>query len=108
MAKHTISDLNDLLRQTFIGGKVLITEGISNLSDEVQESVVSNVRGFADFSEDNDPYGEHDFGAFDQPDLGKVFWKIDYYAPDMERGSEDPADPKQTCRVLTIMLAEEY
>ena len=108
MAKHTISDLNDLLRQTFIGGKVLITQGISNLSDEVQESVVTKVRSFSEFTEDNDPYGEHDFGAFNHTEAGKIFWKIDYYAPDMECGSEDPADPKQTCRVLTIMLAKEY
>jgi Protein of unknown function (DUF3768) len=38
----------------------------------------------------------------------KIFWKIDYFAPDMESGSADPADPKQTVRVLTIMLASEY
>jgi Protein of unknown function (DUF3768) len=53
------------------------------------------------------PHGEHDFGAIDLPNVGKVSWKIDYYAADMERGSKDPADPTQTERVLTIMLASE-
>jgi len=60
-----------------------------------------------DFSSDNNPYGEHDFGSF-EIDGHKLFWKIDYYALDMMHGSEDAANPDITTRVLTIMLTEEY
>ena len=38
----------------------------------------------------------------------KLFWKLDYFDPSLSLGSEDPADEAKTCRVLTIMLAEEY
>jgi hypothetical protein len=38
----------------------------------------------------------------------KLFWKIDYYDTSLQYGSENPADPDQTTRVLTIMLASEY
>jgi hypothetical protein len=54
-----------------------------------------------------DPYGEHDFGNFEVAGQ-KFFFKIDYYDPNLEFGSEDPGDPQKTTRVLTIMLAEEY
>jgi uncharacterized protein DUF3768 len=33
---------------------------------------------------------------------------IDYYDPTEEFGSQDPADPTKTVRVLTILLADEY
>jgi hypothetical protein len=56
---------------------------------------------------DNGPYDEHDFGAFDHASE-KIFWKIDYYDADLTHGSENPADPIITTRVLTVMLAEEY
>ena len=62
---------------------------------------------YSAFTRDNDPYGEHDFGHFEL--VGRSFyWKIDYYDPKCEFGSEDPADPKKTTRVLTLMLAAEY
>jgi len=52
-------------------------------------------------------HGEHDFGSFDYCGE-RIFWKIDYYDRECRYGSENPADPEQTTRVLTIMLAKEY
>ena len=84
------------------------TQGIAALSPETQLLIHQRVACFSEFHEGDDPYGEHNFGAFDIGGVSKVFWKIDYYAPDMEHGSEDPADPTKTVRVLTILLASEY
>jgi hypothetical protein len=74
---------------------------------EVKANVLQKVRSFNEFGADNDPYGEHDFGSF-KVDGETFFFKIDYYSPDMQGGSEDPADPKKTTRVLTIMFASDY
>lgn len=106
--RPSIAKLNDLLRTTFLTGRVFLTEGISNLPDGVRRDVITRVRTFDAFEPGNDPYGEHDFGSIDHPEAGRIFWKIDYYDPSMSMGSEDPADPAKTCRVLTIMLAGEY
>jgi hypothetical protein len=98
---------NDNFRSTGIGGKVLLTRGITALPEEDQSDIMQKVRAFDAFTEDNDPYREHDFGSFTH-NGHKVFWKIDYYDPSMTYGSEDPSDNQKTIRVLTIMLAEEY
>ena len=104
---NKIAELNDRFRTTGLGGRVLVTRGIADLAQPVQAAIVQKVRDFSSFTEDNDPYGEHDFGSFEHDGM-KIFWKIDYYDSKVEYGSEDPADPSQTTRVLTIMLAEEY
>ena len=102
-----IAELNDAFRRTLSGGKVLITPGVSNLAPAVMAAAIERMANFADFSPDNDPYGEHDFGSFELCSR-KFFWKIDYYDQNCEGGSEDPADPDKTTRVLTLMLACEY
>jgi hypothetical protein len=102
-----VRQLNDEFRQTFKGGQVLMTRGIQAMDMEHMLAIVTEVQSFTAFTEDNDPHGEHDFGAIDY-EGSRIFWKIDYYAPDMMHGSEDPADPEQTRRMMTIMLASEY
>ncbi|NSZ00636.1 DUF3768 domain-containing protein [Agrobacterium tumefaciens] len=102
-----IRQLNDIFRTTWLTGTVLMTSGIKSLSDAIQSGIVEAVQTFDAFTPDNDPHGEHDFGAVTIEDR-RVFWKIDYYDRTMQYGSEDPANPAVTKRVLTIMLAEEY
>jgi hypothetical protein len=102
-----IAHLNDELRRTFSGGKIMMTAGVGALPDDAKANVLSAVRSFNDFTEDNDPHKEHDFGSI-EVNGEKCFWKIDYYDKSMEYGSENPADPAVTTRVLTIMLASEY
>jgi hypothetical protein len=102
-----IRSLNDVFRTSFIGGRVLITEGIRDRGATFESACVETVQQFSTFTGDNDPHGEHDFGSF-TVDAARCFWKIDYYNRTLDGGSEDPADPAVTTRVLTIMLASEY
>jgi hypothetical protein len=107
MSAGKIRALNDAFRRSLTGGKVMMTAGIAALTAAMQAKVLNEVRTFDAFTAENDPHGEHDFGSF-EVDGRKIFWKIDYYDARMEFGSEDPADPEKTTRVLTIMLASEY
>ena len=84
-----IRHLNDAFRTTLVGGKTFITPGVSALGPELSTAAISAVRSFGEFSSDNDPYGEHDFGAITIGDE-KLFWKIDYYDLSMDFGSNDP------------------
>ncbi len=99
--------LNDNFRATFIGGRVLMTAGVDALPIDTKARVLLAVQSFSNFTKDNDPHREHDFGSF-EIEGETYFFKIDYYALEMDGGSEDPADPEKTTRVLTIMRADEY
>ena len=103
-----IRELNDALRRTFTGGKVVMTDGVAALPERDLAQLLAKVRSFDKFTNDNDPYGEHDFGSFELGWRHLLLRQVDYYAPDMDGGSEDPADPAKTTRVLTIMRADEY
>ena len=102
-----IRALNDDFRRTFVGGAVMITAGVEAMPAEQRKSLLAKVRAFDAFTEDNDPHGEHDFGAVDEGGV-RCFWKIDYYDREMTMHSDDASDPAVTTRVLTVMLAEEY
>ena len=102
-----IRTLNDALRWLSAGGELFVTRGIAGLPPAEQEAILDRVRTFDDFSEDNDPWGEHDFGSFEHNGR-TINWKIDYYDLALRFHSPDAADPAVTRRVLTVMLAEEY
>lgn len=120
----TIRRLNDAARQHPGTASVAnVTMDFHALSDADRFAALTAIVGFTGFNGDNDPYGEHDFGAVYKLASGSwtqdrpadadaiaqtVFWKIDYYDPSLTYGSEAPWDAQRTKRVLTIMLASEY
>jgi hypothetical protein len=99
--------LNDSFRQTFTGGRVMKTDGVSALDEVVQQKLIAGVKAFCKFEKGNDPYSEHDFGSV-KLEGTTFFWKIDYYDLAMHQGSVDPANEEATMRILTIMCADEY
>ncbi|CAK0747827.1 DUF3768 domain-containing protein [Azospirillaceae bacterium] len=102
-----IRELNDQLRKTGIGGRIMITAGIKSMGEKAIAEIVAKVRAFNQFTPDNDPYGEHDFGKI-MHGHEAIFFKFAYYDRNMEYASPDPSDPKVTVRVMTIMQAMEY
>lgn len=102
-----IARLNDTLRMTRTGGRILVTCGVRALSGYNEASLLQALAAYDDFDPDNDPHGERDFGGFDYLEA-ELLWKLDYYDNMFTFRSDDPADPSITIRVLTIMLAVEY
>lgn len=104
---HRIRNLNDAFRRNMTSGQWMLTRGVAEKGAPFVADAVRRIRDFDAFTEANDPYGEHDFGAF-YLDGEHLFWKIDYYDASLSCGSEAPECVEATCRMLTLMLASEY
>ena len=89
------------------GGQVIETPGVVELREADRITLLLAVRRFDRFDADNDPHGEHHFGAVE---VGgeRFYWKIDTYDRTLLGHSPDPTDPAVTIRVLTIMRVDEY
>lgn len=79
-----VDDFNDRFRAELfvpslgpraVPGRIVCTSGIATLPPETEICIWAEVANFNRFTEDNDPHGEHDFGAFDIEDAGTIFWK---------------------------------
>ncbi|MEP1145452.1 MAG: DUF3768 domain-containing protein [Henriciella sp.] len=114
-----IAQVNDGFRQAIIDaflnigrglkvGSMVLTAGV-NVPEIDTRNLLKIVRSFDTFDQDNDPYGEHDFGSIVLENAGKVFWKIDVFNTAlMTNGASHPECVALSYRVLTIMLASEY
>jgi hypothetical protein len=102
-----IRALNDELRKTGAGGKTFLTRGLVAKGADFIAKATAAVRTFDAFTDDNDPWQEHDCATLDV-DGEPVMFKIEYYDENMEHGSPDPSDARLTRRVLTTMLSSDY
>lgn len=76
---------------------VVVTAGLKGRGEDYLFRVSQAVAEFDQFSEENDPHGEHDFGALTLGDA-KLFWKIDYFDLTLSAHSLDKANPDITHR----------
>lgn len=106
-ATRRIRALNDMLRQTFVGGRIVVTAGVQAMAETDRAELWRRVQAFEEFAAGNDPYGEHDFGRV-VVGGASYCWKIDYYDANLVHGSPNPADAAITRRVMTIMREDEY
>jgi len=75
---------------------LVVTGGLAAAFPDDLPLILTKVKEFSKFTEDNDPWREHDFGTFEFKGE-KMFWKIDDYG-----GNEGYN------LVLTVMLTSEY
>lgn len=92
-----IIELNDLLRSSFKGGRVQMTQSVFDLDAQLRGRALAVMARYNKFDSDSD----HDAGVFIF--AGYSFeWHIEYRSNDGKGVSPDPSDPSKTFRVLTL------
>ncbi len=102
-----IREINDRLRREMPHASLMLTRAVAALHPIRIMGIVQAVQNFNDFNRNNDPWGEHEFGAV-KVGGAEYFWKIDAYDLNLEFGSPDPTDDAVTRRIITIMLPEDW
>lgn len=114
-----IAEQNDVFRMALGGapcwkgnyllGMAVTTPGFRALPETNQKALLLEVATFSDFSEENDPWGDHSFGVVEAYGT-RIFWKIDIYDTEYSFGVSLPKahDPAQVRRVLTLYLPIEH
>ncbi len=127
----TLSEINDFFRLMFHPGildekilskiprgfprrgRIVFAGGLAQEDRSKQIAAAQAATLDNNFTSENDPHGEHDFGAVTVPGSSsfkefKIFWKIDYYSSsEMEDGADDPS-ALQAYRVLSIFYPDDY
>jgi hypothetical protein len=100
------TELNDRLRSSLDQrfGAVILSYAVASTGLAVQMSVREAVKTYSDFTPENDPNGEHDFGEFQVGDE-RYCWKIDCRE---SAKSSDAPNLGGRPRTLMIMFADEY
>jgi hypothetical protein len=107
-----IALLNDAARQgNDRMARIVMTSGLlAELGgDTVAQTMMAQARLMAalrhcTFAPDSP---ERDFASMDVDGI-KVLMKVDYYDTELAFGSEDPANPAMTRRVITLMRPADY
>ena len=111
-AVQQIAAANDFMRKhPGLAGEWVMTPVVQALSEEERQQLIQKVIDFDDFSAENDPWREHDFGMVLQ-NGERYFYKIDYFdkepQPDAEGKYLYAENLSEVRRVLTLLHASEY
>ena len=100
-----LAALNDRLRHSIpnltFPHLLVITDEVAALSEIKLALLLEKVRTFNSFTDDNNPYGENDFGAVSIEDE-KFFFKFDYYYEQLKYYKPGAR------HVLTILHSSEW